>query len=215
MNQATGTADWISAQDAVAAVRAAMPNHHPGKELVNAAMKAGFGSRARIAVFFTADGSGALAKREHAYDIPPEWWWPSADTDQPRGLQSVNLTKAEGWALIDADGGQQRVELVGISFRRADVDEHFGIASVVTVVQKAPAKRGAKPKYDWHSFHSEALDRLEENGGFLGIDWGQSDLEREMLDWCAHQWGVTPGESTARGYIVKADQEYRARKAGQ
>lgn len=140
MAPASETVDWISAQDAVAAIRAEAPDCHPGKELANAAMKAGFGSRARMAVFIAMDGSGALAKREHAYDIPPEWWWPSVDVDRPRGLQVLNLTKGEGWAILEFDGGQQRVELVGISFRRIDVVAHFQLPSASSVQPHRPTR---------------------------------------------------------------------------
>ncbi len=191
-----------------------MPGRHAGKELANAALKTGFRSRARVAVFLATDGSGALDRREHDYDIPPEWWWPSVG-DHPRGLQVLNLTKGEGWAILNISGYDQRVELVGISFRRIDLAAHFQISPAVHPVEKLPAKRGAKPKYDWAQFQSHAQDRLDHHGGFLGIDWRQSDLEREMTDWCTAHWGLSPGESTIRTQVVKASAEYEARKAGQ
>ena len=206
--------EWISSQAALAEIRQAMPNQHAGKELCNGAMKAGLPMRARLAVFIT-NGNGQLDRREADFDVPAQWWWPTDTPDHRFGLQVIEPEKGEAWAVIDIDGQPQRIELFGISFRRTEFAAHFNIALPDAPATKPSSRRGAKPKYDWPAFQRHARERLEHHGGFLGIDWRQSDLEREMADWCLQTWDTTPGESTVRKEVVKAASEYEAEKAGQ
>lgn len=78
-------------------------------------------------------------------------------------------------------------------------------------------KRGAKPRYDWESFNTEALRKLEEEGGInAGVDPGpngfsQAKLEKHMADWFQHTCGVVPSESVIRSRITATIREFEAR----
>lgn len=208
--------EWITAQQALVEIEKACPGQHAGKALANAAMKADFGTRASLAVFFIPGGN-SLEKREQDFDVPGDWWWPEPDAKQMRGLQVVDLGKGEGWAIQYVNDLAQRVELFGLSFRRADLAAHFGIKPPVVSQSDGSQRRGPKPKYDWPAFCAYALTRLEHHGGFYGLDWRQSDLEREMVTWCESNWGEgsVPGESTIREKVAQVSAEYEARKSGQ
>lgn len=205
--------DWISAQDALMEIGRVLPDANAGKELANGAMKAGFRTRARLAVFLAME-DGRLTKREPDFEIPPDWWWPQLGPGLGKGLQVFDPQKGEGWAIVDLDGAPQRVEFFGLSFHRADLAAHFGVDITNAPPKSAAKRRGAKPKYDWPPFQIEALRRMEYHGGFLPIDWGKSDLEREMAEWCRDRWGVEPGESTIRAQLSLTEKEYEARKTG-
>lgn len=78
-------------------------------------------------------------------------------------------------------------------------------------------KRGAKPRYDWQAFHSEALRKLEEEGGIsVTVDPGpngfsQAKLERHLADWFQRTFGEVPSESSIRERIKGPLSEYEER----
>lgn len=77
-------------------------------------------------------------------------------------------------------------------------------------------KRGAKPRYDWQAFHSEALRKLEEEGGInAAVDPGpngfsQAKLEKHLADWFHDTYGAVPSESVIRSRIKAPMEEYEA-----
>jgi hypothetical protein len=81
-------------------------------------------------------------------------------------------------------------------------------------VTKRPG--GRKTKYDWPAFVEEAIRILEEEGTFdpkVDPTWRQSNLENLMTGWCSRTWGEdgTPVESMIRGWVKKADAEFKCR----
>jgi hypothetical protein len=101
-----------------------------------------------------------------------------------------------------------------VAVDRAHINALAGAVGRASLATRA--KAGRKPKFDWPAFDQHALCRLEYNGGFLGIDWAQTDLEGEMQAWALERWGVAPGESTIRDRITKIIVPmFEAGKAGQ
>ena len=131
--------DWITSRQAILEIEKVWPDSHASKELANAAMKAGFESRARLAVFSSPQGS--LEKREPDFEIPQEWWGLGGPSDEGGRIQVLNLQKCEGWAKIGSPS--RRVDLFGICFRLKDLVAHFGIETPKG--DRAPSVKTARP----------------------------------------------------------------------
>ncbi|MFG1278254.1 hypothetical protein [Xanthobacter autotrophicus] len=70
-----------------------------------------------------------------------------------------------------------------------------------------PAKVGPKPKFDWPAFKQAAREIIAREGGINPkIDPGpsgfkQSDLQRELADWCLTTWKVEPSPESIRKHL--------------
>ncbi|WP_313228603.1 hypothetical protein [Sphingobium yanoikuyae] len=106
------------------------------------------------------------------------------------------------------DGWDGKDSYLGIEIFFSGVTE-TSLPDAVATPSKAGARRGPKPKYDWHSFISVAVDRLSYQGGFNAGEWGKAELLSEMLQWCERQWGDNiPEKSTLYQKIAEAEKIY-------
>lgn len=208
----TSASEWMVASDYYQQLEQQRPKGYAGRDSIQIANTAGFTARAALAVFYMTDGSGRIERRENGLVVPAEWW--STSFTPPRGFQWWDMKKGEALVFIEHEGAEQRIQLYGLSFLRTEVEAFFGFVTSGEDVPRPRSRRGRPPTYDWPEFEAEAVRRLDYHGGFLAIDWRQSDLEREMADWCRDRWSVEPSESTIRDHVVLAAAAFEAEKSG-
>ncbi len=73
---------------------------------------------------------------------------------------------------------------------------------------KAVRPRGRPPKYLWYDFLREVVRRADLDG----LPEKQADLEKQMQEWCASEWGQEPTVSAIREIIAPIYASSKARK---
>ncbi len=131
-------------------------------------------------------------------------------------LQSCQISQGEGYYDIafyeEDDGTKEYVEQIHIPNCFLDWDDLIKISPWVyketdSVSPQKPiavsqsnhlVSRGRPQKFKWDQFWQEVVSIANTPDG---LPERQTDMEGQMLEWCLHNWGAEPGESTIRTKI--------------
>ncbi len=145
--------------------------------------------------------------------ITREVVWKSLGTARPPALHNVPPDTEPDWEkLAEAKSedygyggphpGIRSTVLAELHLRTADALEWIGGRG------KAARPQGRPPKYLWYDFLREVVRRADLDG----LPEKQADLEKQMQEWCASEWGQEPTVSAIREIIAPIYARSKARK---
>jgi hypothetical protein len=193
--------DWIFVPEAASMIRG-RPGVEDSETEILLALRDG--ALQAQGILDTPDGPQAITLgREWWINLEYRWgpnmvWWRNNDAIIYKTLEGRQISLPPAIKLPEG------LEAREVRVRRSDVERLWPVGGSREPAGDPPpitslGRPRGSTKYDWVAFHAEIAIRMANSlDGFPEV---QADLEREMAEWCAAEWGEEPSESVIREQV--------------